>query len=411
LNLCKRKGIDFDAYWGGESRAELYHFIGKDIVYFHALFWPAVLSGSGHRRPTGIFTHGFLTINGEKMSKSRGANVTMASFAKHLEPDYLRYYYAAKLGPGIDDLDLSFAKVNSDLVGKLVNIASRCAGFVHKLNGGLLAERLPDPRLFDEFRSAAGEIAEDYEARRYARAIRKIMALADRANQAIDEQKPWVKAKEPGSEEAVLGICTLGLNLFRSLIILLKPVIPAVAGRAERFLGGAELKWSSLEEPLLGSRIARYEPLLQRVDAAAIEAILAEASKGAAGLNETSKDAAAGDAAAGGGEIEPIDLDSFLRVDLRVAEVVAARHVEGADKLLELTLELGGATRTVFAGIKSAYAPDSLIGRQVVVVANLKPRKMRFGVSEGMILAAGSGGGEIYLLSPDSGATPGMRVR
>jgi len=401
LNLAERRGIDFEGYWAEGSDAELYHFIGKDIVYFHALFWPAMLSGAGYRRPDGIFVHGHLTINGEKMSKSRGTNITMATFARHLEPDYLRYYYASKLSAGVDDFDLSFddfvAKVNADLVGKLVNIASRCAGFVHKLNGGILAEQLPDTALFDEFRDASEDIAADYEARRYARAIRRIMALADRANQLIDEQKPWLMIKEPGRESDVLGACTLGLNLFRSLIVWLKPVIPAVAARAEAFLGGGELTWSAVDTPLLGSRIARFEPLLKRVEAAAVEAILAEAADGTKDLSATTSD--------------EIDLDTFLKVDLRVAEIVSAEHVDGADKLLRLTVSLGDEERTVFAGIRRAYEPASLEGRKVVLVANLKPRKMRFGVSEGMILAAGPGGDEIFLLGPDEGAKPGMQVR
>jgi methionyl-tRNA synthetase len=401
LNLCEKKGLDFDAWWGADSDAELYHFIGKDIVYFHALFWPAMLSGAGYRRPTGIFAHGFLTIDGEKMSKSRGGNITMAGFARHLEPDYLRYYYASKLAPGIEDIDFRFddfvAKVNADLVGKLVNIASRCAGFVHRISGGVLADSLPDETLFAEFREAAGEVAEDYEARRYARAIRRIMALADRANQMIDEQKPWLAIKEPGSEAAVLGTCTLGLNLFRSLIVLLKPVIPSVAGRAEAFLGGGELTWSSVDTPLLGGRIEKFKPLLNRVEDSTVAAILAEASEGAKGLNDTDDD--------------KIDLDAFLKVDLRVAEILEASLVDGADKLLKLRLDIGDGKRTVFAGIRSAYEPESLKGRKVVVVANLEPRTMRFGVSEGMILAAGPGGDDIYLLSPDSGATSGMRVR
>ena len=335
------------------------------------------------------------------MSKSRGGNVTMAGFAKHLEPDYLRYYFASKLRPGVEDIDFRFddfvAKVNADLVGKLVNIASRCAGFVHKVNGGVLGDSLPDEALFAEFRRAAAEVADDYEARGYARAIRKIMALADRANQMIDERKPWLAIKEPGGQARVLATCTLGLNLFRSLIALLKPVIPSVAGRAEAFLGGGELTWSSVDTPLLGSRIEKFEPLLNRVEDSTVAAILAEASEGAKGLEDT--------------QGERIDIDTFLKVDLRVAEVLEAGFVDGADKLLELRLDIGGGERTVFAGIRNAYAPESLVGRKLVVVANLEPRKMRFGVSEGMILAAGPGGGDIYLLSPDSGATPGMRVR
>jgi methionyl-tRNA synthetase len=401
LNLCERRGLDFDAYWGADSNAELYHFIGKDIVYFHALFWPAVLAGAGFRRPSGIFPHGFLTIDGEKMSKSRGGNITMAGFAKHLEPDYLRYYFASKLSPGVDDIDFRFddfiAKVNSDLVGKLVNIASRCAGFVHKISDGVLASSLADDTLFVSFRDSAPDIAADYESRQYARALRKIMALADRANQMIDEQKPWLAIKQPGNEGQVLATCTLGLNLFRSLIVLLKPVIPTVAARAEAFLGGGELTWNAIGTPLLGTRIERFKPLLQRVEESSVEAILAEASTGAKKLDETPED--------------QIDLDAFLKVDLRVAEIVEADYVDGADKLLRLKLNVGDGIRTVFAGIRSAYEPQALIGRKVVVVANLKPRKMRFGVSEGMVLAAGPGGGDIYLLRPDAGASPGMQVR
>jgi methionyl-tRNA synthetase len=403
-HLCEQRGIDFEAYWRVDSKVELYHFIGKDIVYFHALFWPAVLAGANYRQPTGIFPHGFLTIDGEKMSKSRGGGITMAGFARHLEPDYLRYYFASKLSPGVDDIDFRFddfvVKVNADLVGKLVNIASRCAGFVHRISDGVLADRLPDDALFASFRDAAPDIADDYENRQYSRAIRKIMALADRANQMIDEQKPWLAIKQPGNEQQVLDVCTLGLNLFRSLIVLLKPVIPTVAARAEAFLGSGELTWQALETPLLGTRIERFQPLLQRVEESAVEAILAEASTGAKKSDAPQAD-----------QTDPIDLDAFLKVDLRVAEIIEAGFVDGADKLLRLKLNVGDGERTVFAGIRSAYQPESLIGRQVVVVANLKPRKMRFGVSEGMILAAGTGGGDIYLLSPDAGAVPGMQVR
>ena len=414
LNLCEHSDLEFDDYWGADSEAELYHFIGKDIVYFHALFWPAVLSGAGYRKPSGIFAHGFLTVNGEKMSKSRGSNIAMATFAKHLDPDYLRYYFAAKLSPGVDDIDLSFAdfvaKVNSDLVGKLVNIASRCAGFVHRLNDGVLADALPEPALFAEFTQAAEDIAADYEQREYARAIRRIMLLADRANQYIDGHKPWLLAKQPGSTAEVLGVCTQGLNLFRSLIVLLKPVIPGVAERAEAFLASGELSWMSLDEPQLGTRIAKFEALLKRVEPAAIEAITAEARQGTSGTAETT-DAAETAAADAAEATATIDLDTFLEVDLRVARVISADHVEGADKLLRLTLDVGDGQRTVFAGIRSAYDPTTLPGRLVVVVANLAPRKMRFGVSEGMILAAGPGGSDIFLLSPDTGAEPGMRVR
>ena len=436
LNLCARAGLDFDAYWGANSTAELYHFIGKDIAYFHMLFWPAVLSGSGHRKPSGVFAHGFLTVDGEKMSKRRGTFITAATFAKHLDPDYLRYYYASKLGSSVDDIDLNFtdfvAKVNADLVGKVVNIASRCAGFVHRLNGGLLTERLTEPELYAQFVRAADDIGRDYEAREFARAIRRIMALADRANQYIDEKKPWVLAKQAGAEQRVVEVCTVGLNLFRSLIALLKPVVPAVAARAETFLAAGELDWAGIAQPLLGHRIATFAPLLERVEAEAVQAIIAEsrgepvtAPNPEQASQETSQQTsqrnsqrppqqaaqpgAKADTPAADAEL--IDIDLFTKVDLRVARIVAANHVEGADKLLELELDVGASQRRVFAGIRSAYDPAALVGRHVVVVANLKPRKMRFGTSEGMILAAGGGGKEIFLLSPDEGAEPGMRVR
>jgi methionyl-tRNA synthetase len=403
LNLCNRDGLDFDAFWSPESAAEVYHFIGKDIVYFHSLFWPAMLAGAGYRKPSGIFVHGFLTVGGEKMSKRRGTFITAATFAKHLDPDYLRYYYASKLGAGIDDIDLNFedfvAKVNADLVGKLVNIASRCAGFVQRLNGGRLAAALPDSALFYEFAAAGPKIAADYEARELGRAIRSIMALADRANQYIDERKPWVLAKDAAAKDEVVAVCTLGLNLFRSLIVWLKPVIPAVALRAEKFLGGDELKWSDTERPLLDRRIERFEPLLQRVEAKTIQAILDDTERGKAPMPTDTQN---------GSEI---DLEQFQKVDLRIARIVAAKHVDGADKLLELELDLGDDRRTVFAGIRSAYDPAALTDKHVVVVANLKPRKMRFGTSQGMVLAAGDGGKEIFLLSPDAGARPGMQVR
>jgi methionyl-tRNA synthetase len=437
LNLCRKAGLTFDDFWAPGSATELYHFIGKDIVYFHTLFWPAVLSGAGYRRPSGIFVHGFLTVDGQKMSKRRGTFITAATFARHLDPDYLRYYFASKLGPGTEDIDLSFsdfvAKTNADLVGKLVNIASRCAGFVHRLNDGQLAAQLPNPALFEEFAAAADAIAAAYEERNYARAIRRIMTLADRANQYIDEQKPWRKAKQAENRDEVVAVCTLGLNLFRTLLVYLKPVIPAVTERAERFLAAGELTWNDAGKPLLSRRIERFESLLQRVDPKAVEAIVgesrAEAERGAmraaAGPAAAADpgtavrtQAGASDTGTGAPSSEEsdaetdglIDLELFSKLDLRVARVVAASYVEGADKLLELTLDTGGAERVVFAGIRAAYAPEALVGRLVVLVANLKPRKMRFGVSQGMVLAAGAGGGSIFLLSPDQGAEPGMKV-
>jgi methionyl-tRNA synthetase len=405
LNWCRRSGEDFESFWGGDSSTELYHFIGKDIVYFHTLFWPAVLSGAGYRKPSGVFVHGFLTVDGQKMSKSRGTFIMASTYARHLNPDCLRYYFAAKLGPSPDDLDLNFAdfvaRINADLVGKVVNIASRCAGFVHRLGGGVLAEALPDTRLFEAFADEGRSIAEDFESLNYSKAIRRIMALADRANQYIDEKKPWVMARNASGGREVVAICTLGLNLFRSLITYLKPVVPDLASRSEAFLGVQPLCWQDAGAPLLGAKINEFRSLLERVDQEEIEAMLEETRGAHAGASPAATKTA--------DEIE-IDIDAFLRVDLRVAAVVEASYVDGADKLLKLTLDVGGETRQVFSGIRSAYEPKDLEGRLVIVVANLKPRKMRFGVSQGMILAAGSGAGEIFLLSPDDGAKPGMKV-
>jgi len=406
LNLCRRTNLDFDAYWHAGHGTELYHFIGKDIVYFHTLFWPAVLSGAGYRKPSGVFVHGFLTVDGQKMSKSRGTFIMATTYAKHLDPDCLRYYFAAKLGPTPDDLDLNLddfvARINADLVGKLVNIASRCAGFVHRLGGGMLAQALPETQLLDAFAAEADAIAADYETLNYSRAMRRIMALADRANQYIDEQKPWVLAKDPANAAAVVAICTLGLNLFRTLIGYLKPVVPDLAQRSEAFLGIEPLQWSALGDPLLGTPIARFEALLNRIDPTAVAAM----------IHDSREDAAAAAAASTkpGKTADEIDIDTFAKVDLRIARVTAAAHVDGADKLLKLELDLGGETRQVFSGIRSAYDPADLEGRLVVVVANLKPRKMRFGTSAGMILAAGDGGSDIFLLGPDTGAKPGMKV-
>jgi methionyl-tRNA synthetase len=401
-------GIDFDAFWSRDSEAEVYHFIGKDIVYFHSLFWPAVLQASGYRLPTAVFVHGFLTVNGEKMSKSRGTFINARTYLDHLDPEYLRYYYAAKLGPGVEDIDLNLddfvQKVNSDLVGKLVNIASRCAGFISRLSGGRLAEELPEPSLHEAAVATAAEVAAAYESRNFGRAMRQIMALADQANQYIDHHKPWAMAKEAGREAEVRSVCTQGLNAFRSLAIMLKPVLPALAAASEDFLGEQDLAWSDLQTPLLGRQIKPFKPLMKRIDPKAVAAML-----------EASRDSLAGGAKpAADSEATPatpeIGIEDFRKIDLRVARVLAADPVEGADKLIRLSLDLGGTRRQVLAGIRTAYRPEDLVDRLVVVVANLAPRKMRFGVSEGMILAAGPGGEDIFLVSPDSGATPGMQV-
>ncbi|HJP04902.1 MAG TPA: methionine--tRNA ligase [Gammaproteobacteria bacterium] len=398
-NLCERRDdLDFDEYFAADSTAELYHFIGKDIVYFHTLFWPAVLEGAGYRKPTKVFAHGFLTVNGQKMSKSRGTFVSAANWLEHLDPECLRYYYAGKLGPGIEDIDLNLddfiAKSNSDLVGKLVNIASRCAGFIARSFDGELDAKLERPELYAEFVDSGNKIAVYYEQREYSRAMRLIMQLADQANQYIDERKPWVLAKDGATAAEVQAVCTQGLNLFRVLMIYLAPVLPAMADKAAAFLNADIADWHSRDDALLSTRINKFEPLMTRVDPASVEK-MTETSIAPEGGNQDDDDY--------------ISIDDFLKVDMRVAKVTNAETVEGADKLLRVTLDDGDGERSVLAGIKSAYDPDDLVGRFVVVVANLKPRKMKFGTSEGMILAAGDK--DIFLLSPDDGATAGMRVR
>jgi len=409
LNLCKRRpDLDFDEYWRPGHDTEVYHFIGKDIMYFHTLFWPAVLDGAGYRTPTSVFAHGFLTVNGQKMSKARGTFINARTYLDNLDPSYLRYYYAAKLGPTIEDIDLNLddfvARVNADLVGKLVNIASRCAGFIGKRFDGRLAAELPDRDLFDEVARAGDVIAEHYERREFSKAMRLIMTLSDKANRYIDEHKPWVMIKQPDEADAVQAVCTQGINLFRSLMIYLSPVLPTVAERARAFLGNDVWRWDDAQSPMLDVTVNRFEPLLTRVEADKVEAMVEQSKTSLSG----NADGAANDKAS---DDETISIDDFMKVDLRIARITAADEVEGADKLLALTLDVGGTTRNVFAGIKSAYDPAPLVGRHVVVVANLAPRKMRFGVSEGMVLAAGPGGGDIFLLSPDDGAEAGMRVK
>jgi methionyl-tRNA synthetase len=412
-NLCDRQGIDFNAFTDADGDWEMVHFIGKDIMYFHALFWPAMLHGSGFKTPDAVYVHGFLTVDGQKMSKSRGTFITARTYLKHLAPEYLRYYFAAKLGSGVDDIDLNLddfiKRVNADLVGKMVNIASRCAGFINKRCGGRLAAALHDPALWNALSAAAATIAAAYEGREYSRAMREIMALADRVNQYIDEHKPWVIAKQPGSEEQLQAVCSMGLNCFRLLVLYLKPVLPILAEQAESFLNIRPLAWNDAGSPLLDHEINPFVPLLTRVEQQDIDAML-ENSK--AHLEAQDSVAMTRGRSA---DIEPIaaqiGIEDFARIDLRVARIVKAEHVAGADKLLQLTLDIGAGTRQVFAGIKSAYDPQQLEGRLTVLVANLAPRKMRFGASEGMVLAAGPGGKEIFLLSPDSGALPGMRVK
>ncbi len=413
-NFCDKRGdLDFDEYWSAASEAELYHFIGKDIAYFHTLFWPAVLQGGGYRTPSAVFCHGFLTVNGQKMSKSRGTFVSARTYLDHLNPEYLRYYFAGKLSNGIEDLDLNLddfvQRVNSDLVGKVVNIASRCAGFINKRFAGSLSEQLAEPELYRHFVDKGERvIARDFEEREFSKAMREIMTLADQANQYIDEKKPWVLAKQGGQEQQLQDVCTVGLNLFRVLMVYLKAVLPIMAERVERFLQIPVLTWEDLNRPLIGHKISVFEPLMTRVEKAKVDAMV-EASKEQPGAK--ARKTGLPSSHPGGEPIaDIIDYQDFAKVDLRIARIAAAEHVEGADKLLRLTLDLGGETRNVFAGIKSAYKPEELVGKLTVMVANLAPRKMRFGVSEGMVLAAGPGGQELWLLHPDEGAQPGLRV-
>ncbi len=402
LELCGKadSGLAFGDYWDADAPNELYHFIGKDIVYFHTLFWPSVLSGAGYRKPSGVFVHGFLTVDGKKMSKRRGTFIMASTYAEHLDPDYLRYYFAAKLSASADDIDLNLddfiARLNSDLVGKVVNIASRCAGFIQRHNGGLLGETLQDQALYQSFADAAPQIATDYEQRNYSRALKRIIALADCANRYIDAEKPWILAKDPQQTRRVVDVCTLGINLFRTLLVYLKPVVPGLAERAEEFLDADPLVWSDAGSPLLDHRLRKFRSLLERVPPKEVQAMVNDSRTGPDTPPAKYKD--------------EIDIELFSKVDLRIARVIEASYVKGADKLLELRLDLGGDERVVFAGIRSAYRPEDLIERLVVVVANLKPRKMRFGTSQGMILASGPGGSDIFLLSPDSGAKPGMKV-
>tara|TARA_B110000208_G_scaffold18113_1_gene21888 strand:+ start:2519 stop:4507 length:1989 start_codon:yes stop_codon:yes gene_type:complete len=420
-NLCERSNYKFDEYWKVGSNTELFHFIGKDIINFHTLFWPAMLTSAGYRTPTAVYAHGFLTVDGTKMSKSRGTFINAKTYLKHLNPEYLRYYLAAKLSSGVDDLDLNledFAlRVNSDLVGKVVNIASRCAGFITKGFDGQMSSELGNPQLLDEMQAAKKEITDHYQCREYGKAIRLIMSLADKANQYINDKQPWVIAKENKQSEELQQICSTGINCFRLLIIYLKPVLPAMAAQAEEFLDVPELSWGDLDSLLLSHEINKFKPLMTRVET---DKVLAMVSETQAEFETNQIDivplvnAEKDDSSAA---FEPeIDFEDFAKVDLRIARIIDATHVEGAEKLLKLTLDLGKdlqgqtRTRTVFSGIKAAYDPAYLKGKLTVVVANLKPRKMKFGLSEGMVLAAGPGGEDIWLLEPHEGAKPGMRV-
>lgn len=461
-NLCEKRGLNFDDYWAldADSKTEVYHFIGKDIVYFHALFWPAMLDGAGFRKPTGIFAHGFLTVNGQKMSKSRGTFIKARSYLDNLNPEYLRYYFASKLSASVEDIDLNLEdfmfKVNSDLVGKVVNIASRCAGFINKQFDGKLADSFSGERTFHIFKlfkctdntynvsrtlttsiqptlslppsegytteenifkiilEESENIASLYENREFSKAVKKIMMVADLANQYIDENKPWILAKQEDKKHRLHEVCTVSLNIFRILIIFLQPILPNMAEKVEDIFNlKGKLLWSDILNPLKGHTINTFTPLMTRVEKDKVNAMV-EASKEdlAATAPTVAKTTAKAEKANTIEAIAPtISIDDFAKVDLRIAKIVNAEHIPEAAKLLKLTLDLGNEQRTVFAGIKSAYKPEDLIGKLTVMVANLAPRQMKFGVSEGMVLAAGAGGSEIFLLSPDSGATAGMKVK
>ena len=424
-NYCARHPeVDFDAYWDAKKAAsektELYHFIGKDIAYFHTLFWPAMLMGSGHRTPDGVYAHGFLTVDGQKMSKSRGTFIMARTWLEHLDAEYLRYYFAAKLGSGVDDIDLSMddfiARVNSDLVGKFVNIASRTAGLLNKHCDGTIdygpdtfedtPEKVgPHMALYLMVAGSEESIAEAFEKREYGTAVREIMRLADLINEYIAKWKPWELAKKKQIDE-LQHVCSAALDAFRILAIYLKPVLPVTAEKIESFLNVGPQTWTDLHTPLpAGHRINPYAHLMNRVERTQVDALL-DASRESLAPKQTAEKEKTMDPIA-----PEITIDEFAKIDLRVARVLVAEHVEGADKLLRLEVDLGGEKRQVFAGIKAAYEPEQLVGKLVVVVANLKPRKMRFGLSEGMVLAAGPGGSDIFVVSPDSGAEPGMKVK
>ncbi|UAY78635.1 methionine--tRNA ligase [Pasteurella canis] len=414
-NLCNKRGLNFDDFWKKDSTAELYHFIGKDIVYFHSLFWPAMLEGCDLRKPTNVFAHGYVTVNGVKMSKSRGTFIQASTYLRHLAPEYLRYYYAAKLNNRIEDLDLNLEdfvqRLNADVVNKFVNLASRSAGFITKRFDGKLAAEIAEPELLAEFVEKSAQIATYYEEREFSKVVREVMLLADKANKYIDDKAPWVIAKEEGRDAELQAVCSMALQLFRVLAIYLKPVIPQIIERAEAFLQD-ELSWESLNNPLLNHQILPFKALAQRLDSKHIEAIVSETkaqfeAQQAAEKAKTTKEHAT---------IEPIadiiTIDDFAKLDLRVAKVIKCEAVPESNKLLRFELDLGDHTRQVFSGIKAAYQkPEELEGRFVIVIANLAARKMKFGLSEGMILSAGTGGSDLFLLDVDSGAKAGMQVK
>ena len=409
---CDRQGEDFDNWWRNRD-TEVHHFIGKDIQYFHCLFWPAMLRTAGYNLPTKIHIHGFLTVDGEKMSKRKGTFIKAETYLRHLDASYLRYYYAAKLGPRLDDIDMNLdefvAKVNSDLIGKFINLASRTARFVQ--DTGLSAAYPADGGLFQAAAQAGDDIAQAYENCDFARAMRLVMELADRANPFVEANQPWNLNKDPSRRRELQDVCTVALNLFRQLAIYLAPVLPRLATQTGALLGDPIQRWEQSQQPLTGTAVAKFQHMLQRIERKDVEAMIEESKEGP--VDENPEPGVPDDEQPLRAEplADEITIDDFVKVDLRVARVLAAEDVPEARKLLKLTLGLGGNhRRTVFAGIKAAYRPEELVGREVIMAANLAPRKMKFGVSEGMILASGSGGKEVYLLHPDKGALPGQRV-
>ena len=402
----------FDDWWRN-PKTEIHHFLGKDITYFHTLFWPAMLKTAGFSLPKKVHIHGFLTVAGEKMSKSKGTFIRAATYLEHLDPSYLRYYYASKLTARVDDLDLNFdefvTKVNADMVGNVVNLASRTAGFAHA--SGLAAEYPDDGGLFAAAAADGQAIAEAYEAGDYARAMRIILAAGDRANQFIEQRAPWNLHKDASKANELRDVCTIGVNLFRQLAVYLAPVLPRLAQQTGELLGDPIRSWEQSQQPLVGRPVGRFQKMMLRVDPKQVDAVVAASTEPAEEEGPSATIPMDDDQPVRAEPLaEMVSFDDFAKVDLRVARVVAAEDVEGAKKLLKLTLSLGGEQRrTVLAGIKGAYKPEDLLGRLVICVANLAPRKMKFGTSEGMIVAAGDGTG-IYLLAPDAGAKPGQRV-
>ena len=417
-NLCdKREGteqaLDFDRYWmqENEHKTEVYHFIGKDIVYFHALFWPAMLAGSEFRTPTGVFAHGFLMVNGEKMSKSRGTFIKAETYAEHLHPEYLRYYFASKLSDKVEDINLDLEdfmqKVNSDLVGKVVNIASRSAGFIVKKYDGMLSEVCVESELLEDITKTGDEIAAAYENREFSRAMRLIMQCADKANEYIDEKKPWSLAKQEGTEQEVQDVCSVAINIFRQLMVYLAPVLPELTANAKEFLNIYDLSFASRNEWLLGHKINKFKPLMQRIEEKDVAAMVedskaslaqAEAPTTSSDNNSDNKTAAVNtqsaekaDTDTNAEQADYIGIEDFAKVEMKVAHVLACNYVEGADKLLQFTLDVGeDKPRNVFSGIRKFYEPEQLLDKKVICVTNLAPRKMKFGISEGMVLSTGN---------------------